>query len=203
MTVVSSPLGLPAAAPELARRLGGIVAAVAALVARRFLREPKLVALILPLWGWLGRSARRFERVVTRKVVVRAAVVPASVAPVSIARAVIAQAGETRRPRGRLPSGQGWLVRALGYEAAGYGSQLAALLAEPEMQVLLAAVPGAGRVLRPLCRMLGVVPVGCALPVVVRAKRVRAPVVRKPRVAREKPWSPGRIRPFWVAKNEA
>ena len=54
-----------------------------------------------------------------------------------------------------LPRGRGWLVGELGAEAAGYGSQLAHVLAGPQMQALLAAVPGAGRVLRPVCRMLG------------------------------------------------
>ena len=58
-------------------------------------------------------------------------------------------------PTTPLPSGRGWLVRELGWEAAGYGSHLAHLLAGPEMQALIAAVPGVGHVLRPVCRMLG------------------------------------------------
>ena len=73
-------------------------------------------------------------------------------------------------------------MRALGYEAAGYGSQLAALLAEPELQALLLAAPAAGRILRPLCRMLGVEPVGALAPVAadapVRKRRVRPKRVR-------------------------
>ena len=107
--------------------------------------------------------------------------------------------------RVRLPGGRGWLVRALGWEVVAFGSQLEALIAEPEMQALLARVPAAGRLLRPLCRMLGVSPVGVVVPrgAAVRKPRVRKPRVGAPRVQREKPWSPGRIRPFWVAKNEA
>ena len=50
----------------------------------------------------------------------------------------------------------GWLVRAVGYEAAGFGSQLRAVLETPEMVALLAACPEAGRVLRPLCRALAI-----------------------------------------------
>ncbi len=46
-------------------------------------------------------------------------------------------------------------MRELGYEAAGCGAQLAHLLAEPEMQALIAAMPRVGQVLRPVCRMLG------------------------------------------------
>jgi hypothetical protein len=55
-----------------------------------------------------------------------------------------------------LPTGRGWLVLALGYEAAGYASQLQALLAEPAAARLLAAAPTAGRILRPLARMLAI-----------------------------------------------
>ena len=165
---------------DLVRRLGWIVAGLAAVVARRFLREPKLVALIIPLWGWLGRSGRRFEQAVTRPWVARAAVVRAARTERKISARV------------RLPSRRGWLVQALGYEAAGYGSQLAALLTEPELQALLIAVPTAGRILRPLCRMLGVVPVGALAPVVieapVRKRRPRPPVVRIK--------LPGSTRPF-------
>ena len=170
-------------APELVQRLGWIVAGVAALVARRFLREPKFFALIIPLWSWLGRSARRFARV--RVDVVRAVPV------VRTKRISVA-----RRAGVRLPSGRGWLVRALGWEAAGFGSQLQALLAEPDLQALLTAAPAAGRILRPLCRMLGVVPVGAMMPAAgvdaaerpARVRRVRAKRVRIP--------LPGSTRPY-------
>ena len=45
-------------------------------------------------------------------------------------------------------------MRALGWEAAGCGSQLAALLAEPAAVELLARLPAAGRILRPLLHLL-------------------------------------------------
>ena len=57
-----------------------------------------------------------------------------------------------------LPVQFGWLVRMAAHEAAGFGSQLRAVLAHPEMRALLAAAPQVGRVLRPLCRMLAVEP---------------------------------------------
>ena len=44
----------------------------------------------------------------------------------------------------------------MGREAAGCGSQLQFLLTDPEFAALIAAAPQMGRVLRPLCRMLGV-----------------------------------------------
>ena len=172
------------AAPETVQRLEMIVSAIAALIARRFLREPKYMALIVPLWGWLHRTVRRFRRL------------PMVVAP-KVVRA--AQARRVSEPRVRMPTGKAWLVKALGWEAAGFGCQLQALLTEPEMAALLASVPGVGRVLRPLGRMLGV-EVG---PVVVRVRKPRPPVVRKPRVKKEKPWSPGPIRAPWWPKKQA
>ena len=173
MNVVPSTLPLPAVAPEMVRRLGQILAGLAAVVARRFLREPKFFALIIPLWSWLGRSARRFERAVTRPAVVRVRG--------EVARAVVVPSARAK-PRVRLPSQDAWLVRALGWEVAAYGSQLSHLLAEPEMQAVLAAVPAVGRILRPLCRMLGATGLeGTLAAPVARAKRVRAKVVRPAR----------------------
>ncbi len=177
MKASATVLRVGVTAPEVVRRLEMIVSAVAALIARRFLRDPRYMALIVPLWGWLNRTVRRFGRV---RVAAVAAAVRAPRAPVVAAARV------------RLPAGKAWLVKALGWEAAGYGSQLQALMGEPEMVALLAAVPGVVRVLRPLGRMLGVV-VG---PVVVRVRKARVP---KPRVrkVRVKAWSPGPIPEAW------
>ena len=55
-----------------------------------------------------------------------------------------------------LPRRFGWLVRAGGHRAAGYGTQLQAVLDAPEMADLLAASAQARRILRPLCRALAV-----------------------------------------------
>lgn len=183
---------MPQAAAEMARRLALILSAVAALIARRFLRDPKFAAVIVPLWGWLGRSARRFERAVTRPIMPRPVEArTAQVPPVRV------------RVRVRLPGGQGWLVKALGWEAAGYGCQLTALLADPEMQAVLAAVPAVpavGRILRPVCRMLGVVPVG-VMPAgdeaaVRRVRSSRPPKVRMPRFSWKRAWAEVENRPW-------
>ena len=78
-----------------------------------------------------------------------------------------------------LPRRFGWLVHLVGYQAAGRGSQLAHLLADPEMVALVRDVPQARRILAPLCRMLGVAREG--LPV---TRRVRPrPVVASKDVA--------------------
>lgn len=56
-----------------------------------------------------------------------------------------------------LPRRVAWLLRLVPETAAG-ASQLQNLLAGPEMAALVAAAPQTGRVLRPLCRILGVRP---------------------------------------------
>ncbi len=97
----------------------------------------------------------------------------------------------------RLPQGRLWLVRELGWEAAGFGCQLEALLAEPGMRAVLDAVPGVRRILQPICRMLGVV-------VVSSAPLAAAAIVAVPRseampgaavVSADLPWEAG-LRPI-------
>ena len=187
MSTVRPVLRLSEAAPELVRRLGWIVAGLAAVVARRFLKDPTFHDVIVPLCGWLNRTWRRFGRV---RVVPEA---PGAHEVPKVVRAPVVRDAQVRVVRRRLPLRRAWLVRALGWEVAGYGSQLQALLAEPEMVALLTAAPGVGRLLRPLCRMLGVEPVGALAPAVVadapaRARRVRPKRVRIP--------LPGSTRPY-------
>ena len=64
--------------------------------------------------------------------------------------------------RQRLPQGVFWLIRLLP-EAAQFAGQVQHLLSDPEMAALLAAAPQAGRILRPLCRMLALPPGPAAL----------------------------------------
>ncbi len=78
-----------------------------------------------------------------------------------------------------LPRRFGWLVRAGGYQAAGFGSQLQAVLTEPEMVALLTECPQAVRLLRPLCRALAI-----ELDWVKGAARGSAERVVRPRVTR-------------------
>jgi len=61
-----TPAPVQAFAPDFSRRLRLILTTLAALIARRFLREPRLAALIVPLWSRLQRAARRFERLMAR-----------------------------------------------------------------------------------------------------------------------------------------
>ncbi len=91
---------------------------------------------------------------------------------------------EHRKPQQRLPHKLGWLVAMLGWEV-NLSNLLQKLLADPEMQELLRNAPQAGRLLRPLCRMLGVQPDPKILP---------PPPPRPPRV-RPAPPDLGKIGP--------
>jgi len=98
------------------------------------------------------------------------------------ARGVVRKAGKTGA---RIWPGRfAWLVRAGGYQAAGYGGQLRHILGQPEMVELLKASPQAARILRPVCRMLAIenslLRPGEVQPTPV--VRVRKPRIRKPRV---------------------
>jgi len=85
-----------------------------------------------------------------------------------------------RRPAERkLPHGPAWLLRLVP-QASGYGSQLQHLLAEPEMAALIEAAPQMRRLLRPLCRMLGVRPPPAPRPPPPAPAAVRPPAVRPP-----------------------
>jgi hypothetical protein len=53
-------------APDVARRLGMIVSGLLAVVGRRFLREPRLLVLSVPLGNRLNRVMQRFGRVMAR-----------------------------------------------------------------------------------------------------------------------------------------
>ena len=131
-------------------------------------RGPK-AGVFLPLlnlaWSRVRRTGARFARLAAR---VRSGELPAAARR---ARSLASdQPAEFRADRetkqrksdepverraGRLPRGYAWLFRLVP-EAPCYGSQLNYLLSDPEMKALLAAAPQMGRLLRPLCEMLGV-----------------------------------------------
>ena len=142
---------------RLAVILTGLCGVVAACGGRRMSawdrrpHDPAVVPLIVPIWGRLSRLRQRFDRFVAR---VLAGLVPR--APV-VGRVQVARVATGVR----LPAGYGWLVRMVP-EAAQFGAQFQALLDDPEIGPALVAAPGAGRVLRPLCKMLAV-PVPAAL----------------------------------------
>ena len=153
-------------APDFAQRLGAILAGLAALVARRFLSDPFRAPLIRPLWTHLSRAARRLNRTFARL---------AAGFPSRQRAAKPRPSGPYRRPV--LPTRRGWLVTALGPEAAAYASQIESLLAEPAAADALARSLAARRTLAPIRRMLGLV-----------APRPRRP--SRPRVRPQPPPAP-------------
>jgi hypothetical protein len=184
----ASPTLTPA--PDFAARLGVILAGLAALVARRFLRDPFRAPLIVELWTRLTRAAHRLDRAFAR--------LAAGLPPAPKLRRRHA-AGPRRASA--LPTRRGWLAAALGSEAAAYASQIESLLAEPAAADALARSLAARRTLAPIRRMLGL-----AAP----RPRKRRPRVRPlprpaPAVARPTPppWlrdpPPSRAaRPWWL-----
>ena len=77
------------------------------------------------------------------------------------AAAAVAGAVETpvvaaRRAESIWPREFSWLATLMAHHATCYTGQLELLLAEPQMVALLTASPQAARLLRPMCRMLGV-----------------------------------------------
>ena len=169
------------AAPELGRRFGAILAGLATLIARAFLKHPR-AALIMPLWRYFTHTGRRFDRLM------------AHIAAGRLPRK--SRLGRVRPPATVLPTPRvawrpttrAWLITDLKHEAAFFRGQLEALLADPAAAQLLATHPAAARLLRPLCHMLALDRPGPAPPPrPSRAKPARAPKPRAPRPSRAKP----------------
>ncbi len=120
-------------------------------IAAHAARDRAAVAVAWLVWPYLHRLATRFTALVTR--------VQAGKVVVVVARATgRPRAGplvQRPRPPG-LPQGFAWLAR-LAPSILPLRSQVCHLLGDPELAALLAATPQAGRILRPLCRMLGIV----------------------------------------------
>jgi hypothetical protein len=166
-------------APDFAQRLGAILLGLAALVARRFLRDPFRAPLIVPLWTHLSRAARRLDRAFAH---LAAGLPPrpraAKPHPVSPRRA------------SAFPARRGWLAAALGPEAAAYASQIESLLAEPAAADALARSLAARRTLAPIRRMLGLV--------APRPRRPRARPQAAPPPAAPPPAAPRPTPPPWL-----
>jgi hypothetical protein len=110
-------------------------------------------ALVLLLYRRLGQIGRDMEGLAARF----AAGTLRRRPPEGVTRAAVVERRVRRAATARIwPGGFGWLVKAASWHAAGYGSQLRAVLQTPEMVALLEATPQAARVLTPLCRMLAV-----------------------------------------------
>jgi hypothetical protein len=108
-----------------------------------------------PIWSRLNRANRRLAALLAHLAAGR---LPRrrSPRPSGTCRAPAARDPLAPEPLPALPRAHGWLVRIVGYHAAGRGSQLQVLLHDPATIAVLQAIPTIGRTLRPFCRLLGV-----------------------------------------------
>ena len=146
MTPAPNPAPVQAFAPDLARRVALIVANLAALVAHRFLREPRLSSLIIPLWTRLTHTARRFERLMAQ-ITANRAQKPRPTRPPAQTPTPPERRPAPHRPRLAHPR------PAAGSRRLRCPTGIASRRAR--VADLLAASPAATRILRPLGRMLG------------------------------------------------
>ena len=127
-------------------KLSLILSDLRAAIAVRAARDRMLVVMLCAVWGRIARMGTRLERLIAQW---RAGKLPTQPRP----RAGGTRSAATPGSRPRFPNSPGWLMLRV-RETAAFGSQLQHLLSEPEWAEFLAAVPQAGRILRPLCRML-------------------------------------------------
>ncbi len=146
---------VPRPVPEptnLSERLATVLGGLRDIAALHAGRNWALIPVTLLFSAYLGSVIRRFTALAARL-----ADGPLRTRPPRPAHS--RPAGQQGPRKSRLPGRFAWVVDWLGYHAAGRGSQLRYLLTEDaEMAALLAASPQGGRILRPLCRMMGIAP---------------------------------------------
>jgi len=170
---------------RIAAALEGLCRAVAARIAGGALPA----ALIVLVWGRVQRAKRDISRLLARfqarAWIRRRPAMPAGPVPRGGARL---GRGDRHGVVGALPRGFAWLLPLVPGEAACFAGQVQAVLGDADMVALLAASPQARRVMRPICRMLGIDASVLQEPARVRLLPTDAPAVapapvRVPRVA--------------------
>ena len=143
-------------------------------------RVPALGPLLLLLvHNRLGRMVQRLDRLAQ---LWQAGTLPKP-RPTRPAQANQAEPRPQSPQRPYLPAGQAWLIR-LAQPTVHYISHVELFLAQPDTKALIQATPEAGRILRPLCRMLGI-----ALPAELRrpARPLPTPPGAPPQTVRASP----------------
>ncbi|WP_287987508.1 hypothetical protein [Acidiphilium sp.] len=151
----------------LALRFAAIVHALCRAVAARGARGALAAPVVILLWLRLNRASKRIDSLAARLDAAGGALP----APKPDRR--------RNRPARRsktLPRRFAWLLRPIP-EATAAASQLRHLMADPACAALLEAEPRFGRILRPLCRHLGIRPPACIAP------REPPPPPRRPKPA--------------------
>ena len=133
---------------SLSERVALILNGLCQVVAARVFGGGVPEALIVLIWRRVRRVEGRLQGLLARFRAGRPMVLRARTAPLA--------SGIRRTGSSRLPRRFGWLLELVPTHAAGYASQLRAVLEEAEVQALLAASPQARRVLAPVCRMLAI-----------------------------------------------
>ena len=133
---------------HLATLFTAIIVGLRVAIANHVVRNQTQAPLLNRACCYLSGSIRRLQRLFT---LWQAGTLPAP-GPARSGRA------GTPPATPRLPAAKTWLVARVGYTAAGYASQLSHLIATPEFTTFIRQAPQAGRILRPLCRMLGITP---------------------------------------------
>lgn len=171
---MSAPASLTPA-DRFALIIEGLRRAVAARAAAERMAGPLLV----PVWCWLRRIASRFAVLAARLPASTLAAAASARRPASPRCSAARRSPPPDRAR-RIPRESAWLVRLVP-EAASAASQLRHLLSDPAMVALIAAAPQTGRILRPLCRMLGVgPPLGLLAPAPATAAAAPRPAAAGP-----------------------
>ncbi len=135
--------------PDLAHTFSGLIDELCRTVAARSAADRGAGPMLILIFGRLRRLAARFASLAAR---VEAGMIQAG--PPRPGRAA-ASANQRAGRKARLPQSFAWLIRLVPGTAA-YAGQVQTLLADPQTAALVAAAPAAGRILRPLCRMLAV-----------------------------------------------
>jgi hypothetical protein len=139
----------PTAPPGLAETFGLIIGGLCKAAAVRMCADPSVRPPLLLIHAWLKRLVQKFAALVARAEA-------GTLRPPRPGRHRAPAKNPPGKPRPRWPTNFAWLIRMLPYEAACFGSQLQHQFSQPEMMALLEAAPQAGRLLRPLCRMLAI-----------------------------------------------
>jgi hypothetical protein len=152
---MSNP-AVPETTTKLSEVLDIIVNGLCAAMQKQSETDPYIVPICIRLWTSLLHMTKRYERLVAR--FLEGSLRPYSPRPYRPRTKwpePLRKPGEEPKPKTTLPRAFGWILKYVP-GAALYSDQLRVALADPLMIEFLTAAPQAGRLLRPLCRTLGV-----------------------------------------------
>ena len=162
---------LPEGTPEAIRRFVMAIGGLCEAIGRAFNPNPNPPVPGLSIYNYILRTRARFERLMARLL---AGIPHRARKPREKSQH---RESDRKTPRLRLPTRKGWLAAELRDYSHFYAAGLRDTLNTPETATLIAQSPQAQRLLRPLCRMLGLtIPAIAPLP-----RRPRKPRLPKPK----------------------